>query len=129
LNKESGMLGVSELSSDMRDIETAIKEGNEKAILAYSIYADRIRKHIAEYIAVLNGVDAIVFTAGVGENDVNLRAEVINNMSWFGMEINPEVNVFGFAGEISTPESKVKVFVIPTDEELVIARDVEALKN
>jgi acetate kinase len=123
------MLGVSELSSDMRDIETAIKEGNEKAILAYSIYADRIRKHIAEYIAVLNGVDAIVFTAGVGENDVNLRAEVINNMSWFGMEINPEVNVFGFAGEISTPESKVKVFVIPTDEELVIARDVEALKN
>ena len=127
LNKESGLLGLSGVSSDMRDLENSEKES---AKLALEIFADRVRKYIGSYITVMNGVDAIVFTAGIGENDINMRKEIINGISWFGCEIDEERNnVRGDERVISTDDSKVKVLLIPTDEELMIARDVEALKK
>ncbi|TWT10988.1 acetate kinase [Streptococcus sp. sy004] len=128
LNKESGLASVSGLSSDMRDIENAMEEGHQGAILAYNMFVDRVKKFIGQYLAVLDGADAIVFTAGMGENGWMIRRDVINGMSWFGMGVDPEKNVFGFKGDISSADSKVKILVIPTDEELVIARDVERLK-
>lgn len=128
LNKESGLAGVSGFSSDMRDIEGGIARGDENAILAYNIFVDRIKKFIGQYFAVLNGADAIIFTAGMGENADMLRKDIVEGLSWFGMAIDPSKNVRGFAGDISTADSAVKVLVIPTDEELVIARDVERLK-
>ena len=129
LNRESGLLGVSEKSSDMRDIIAGKNAGDEKCALAYDLYVDRLRKYIAQYFGVLNGADAIVFTAGIGENSADVRASVLNGLTWFGIEVDPEKNVFGHVGDITTAESAVKVFVIPTDEELVIARDVERLKT
>ena len=129
LNRESGLLGVSEKSSDMRDIHEAMRAGDAKAQLANDIFVDRIQKYIGQYLAVLNGADAIVFTAGIGENSVTIRKLVIEGISWFGCDIDPEKNVRGAEGEISSPAAKVKVLVIPTDEELVIARDVERFKK
>ncbi|MBO1308200.1 acetate kinase [Enterococcus sp. 669A] len=131
LNKKSGVLGLTGLSSDMRDIENGAADGNEDAILALEIYADRIRKYIAQYVAVMNGVDAIVFTAGVGENGDIIRKMVLEQMTWFGIDLDAAVNekIHGKEAEISTPDSKVKVYVIPTDEELMIARDVERLSK
>ncbi|EHJ52942.1 acetate kinase [Streptococcus macacae] len=129
LNKQSGLAGVSESSSDMRDIEAGIKAKDPKAVLAYNMFIDRLKKFIGQYFAVLNGADAIIFTAGIGENAVNMRNDVIQGLSWFGIELDPAKNVFGYTGEISSARSKVKVLVIPTDEELVIARDVERLKK
>ncbi|EHJ55640.1 acetate kinase [Streptococcus urinalis FB127-CNA-2] len=128
LNKKSGLGGVSEISSDMRDIEDGLQAKNKDAVLAYNMFIDRIKKFIGQYLAVLNGADAIVFTAGMGENGYLMRQDVIEAMSWFGMKLDPEKNVFGYHGEISTPDSLIKVLVIPTDEELMIARDVERLK-
>ncbi|HEL2475259.1 TPA: acetate kinase [Streptococcus suis] len=128
LNKQSGLLGVSGFSSDMRDIEAGIQAHNPDAVLAYNIFIDRIKKFIGQYLAVLNGADAIVFTAGMGENAPLMRNDVVEGLSWFGIELDPEKNVFGNYGDISTAESKVRVLVIPTDEELVIAREVERLK-
>ena len=128
LNKQSGLFGVSSLSSDMRDIEAGIQSHNPDAVLAYNIFIDRIKKFIGQYFAVLNGADAIIFTAGMGENAAAMRNDVIAGLSWFGIELDPAKNVFGNYGDISTPESKVRVLVIPTDEELVIAREVERLK-
>ncbi len=129
LNRESGLLGVSEKSSDMRDIHEAMRSGDAKAQLANDIFVDRIQKYIGQYLAVLNGADAIIFTAGIGENSVTIRELVINGISWFGCNVDPEKNVRGAEGVISNPDAKVKVLVIPTDEELVIARDVERFKN
>ena len=129
LNRESGLLGVSEKSSDMRDIHEAMRSGDAKAQLANDIFVDRIQKYIGQYLAVLNGADAIIFTAGIGENSVTIRELVINGISWFGCDVDPEKNVRGAEGVISSPDAKVKVLVIPTDEELVIARDVERFKN
>ena len=129
LNRESGLLGVSEKSSDMRDIHEAMRAGDAKAQLANDIFVDRIQKYIGQYLAVLNGADAIIFTAGIGENSVTIRRLVIEGISCFGCDIDPEKNVFGRYGDISTPEAKVRVLVIPTDEELVIARDVERFKK
>ena len=129
LNRESGLLGISEKSSDMRDIHAAMRMGDEKAQLANDIFVDRIQKYIGQYLAVLNGADAIIFTAGIGENSVTIRDLVINGISWFGCDIDPEKNVFGQYGDISTPDAKVRVLVIPTDEELMIARDVERFKK
>lgn len=129
LNRESGLLGVSESSSDMRDIHTAMRAGDEKALLANEIFVDRIQKYIGQYLAVLNGADAIIFTAGIGENSVTIRKMVIEGISWFGCDVDPEKNFFGATGDISTEAAKVRVLVIPTDEELVIARDVERFKN
>ena len=129
LNRESGLLGVSEKSSDMRDIHEAMRAGDAKAQLANDIFVDRIQKYIGQYLAVLNGADAIIFTAGIGENSVTIRRLVVEGISWFGCNVDPEKNVHGAEGVISSPDAKVKVLVIPTDEELVIARDVERFKN
>lgn len=129
LNRESGLLGVSEKSSDMRDIHEAMRAGDEKAQLANEIFVDRIQKYIGQYLAVLNGADAIIFTAGIGENSVTIRRMVIEGISWFGCDVDPEKNFFGATGDISTEAAKVRVLVIPTDEELVIARDVERFKK
>ena len=129
LNRESGLLGVSEKSSDMRDIHEAMRAGDEKALLANEIFVDRIQKYIGQYLAVLNGADAIIFTAGIGENSVTIRRMVIEGISWFGCDVDPEKNFFGATGDISTEAAKVRVLVIPTDEELVIARDVERFKK
>lgn len=131
LNTKSGILGLSGISSDMRDIEAAVKEDNEAAELALEIYCDRIRKYIAQYISVMNGVDAIVFTAGVGENDTGMRERVLKPMTWFGIDFDVETNnkIHGKEAEITLPESKIRAFVIPADEELMIARDVEHFKK
>ena len=129
LNRESGLQAVSGLSSDMRDVQNGVNEGNHDAILAFEMYVDRIQKHIGQYLAVLNGADAIIFTAGVGENAAGVREKVITGISWFGCDVDPEKNVFGVTGDISTEAAKIRVLVIPTDEELVIARDVERLKK
>ena len=129
LNRESGLLGVSEKSSDMRDVMAVVKSGDHNATLAYEMYIDRIQKYIGQYLAVLNGADAIIFTAGVGENATAVRGDVISGISWFGCDVDPEKNVFGVTGDISTDAAKIRVLVIPTDEELVIARDVERFKK
>ncbi|MGT2833266.1 acetate kinase [Streptococcus halotolerans] len=129
LNKQSGLAGVSGVSSDMRDIEAGIQNKDKGATLAYNMFVDRIKKFIGQYMAVLNGVDVIVFTAGMGENAYLMRQDVLAGLTWFGIEVDPDKNVFGYFGDITTPESKVKVLVIPTDEELMIARDVERLKK
>ncbi|MDR1473703.1 MAG: acetate kinase [Lactobacillales bacterium] len=128
-NKKSGLLGVSEISSDMRDIIAARKEGNEDAILAFNMYANRIKKYIGQYFALLNGADAVVFTAGIGENSDIVRAKILEEMDWFGLEVDEFKNFPEAEGIISASSSKVKILVIPTDEELVIARDVEKLRN
>ncbi len=126
LNKKSGLLGLSGFSSDMRDLED---NKDENAVLSLEIFADRIRKYIGSYVAALNGVDAIVFTAGIGENDINMRKKIIDGLTWFGCQIDEEKNnVRGVEKIISTEDSAVKVLLIPTDEEVMIARDVERLK-
>ncbi|KAF1301611.1 acetate/propionate family kinase [Enterococcus sp. JM9B] len=129
LNKKSGILGLSGISSDMRDVQKAAASHNEDAELTIELYADRIRKYIAQYISVMNGVDAIVFTAGVGENAAYVREAVLKPMTWFGIKLNPTVNnlIHGEEAEITSPDSQVKVFVIPTDEEVMIARDVQRI--
>ena len=129
LNKESGVLGISGVSSDMRDVEKAAKEGNEKAILALTMYDYRIKKYIGAYAAVMNGVDTIVFTAGVGENQASMREGVCEGLDYLGVKLDKELNntVHGTETIISTPDSRVKVVVVPTDEEIVIARDTKAL--
>ncbi len=125
INKESGMAGVSEISSDMREIEAAVNAGNERAIMALEMYEQRIIKYIGAYAAEMGGVDIIVFTGGVGENQTGVRANVCRPLAFMGVEIDEQLNakVRGEEAEISTPASRVKVCVIPTDEELMIARD------
>ena len=128
INKESGMLGISGVSSDMREVEAAIADGNPRARLGQDMYQQRILKYIGAYAAEMGGVDIIVFTGGVGENQCSLREEVCEPLAFMGVEIDREANqVRGEEKVISTPASKVKVVVIPTDEELMIARDTEAL--
>jgi len=123
-NKHSGVLGVSGISSDMRDIENAIAEGNQRAKLALEMYEYRIKKYIGSYAAALNGFDVLVFTGGVGENQTITRERVCNGLSFMGIEVDPEINkIRGEELLISTPNSKVKVVVIPTDEEFMIASD------
>lgn len=131
INKKSGVLGISGISSDMRDIDAAIAEGNERAKLALDMYIYRIIKYIGAYTAVLNGVDIIVFTGGVGENQQPLREAVCEHLSYLGVKIDDAVNASSRGEEkvISAADSKVKVVVIPTDEELMIARDTEAIVN
>lgn len=129
LNKESGVLGISGISSDMRDVESAAKEGNKRAILALQMYAYRIKKYIGAYAAAMGGVDTIVFTAGVGENQTSMRADACEGLEFLGIKINKELNatIRGEEAIISTPDSKVTVCVVPTDEEVVIARDTKEL--
>lgn len=127
-NKHSGVLGVSGISSDMRDIENAIAEGNQRAKLALDMYEYRIKKYIGSYAAVLNGFDVLVFTGGVGENQTITRERICNEMSYLGIEIDPEINkIRGEELELSTPNSRIKVVVIPTDEEYMIASDTMEL--
>ncbi len=123
MNKNCGFLGVSGVSSDLREITAAIDAGNERAELAYNILAYQIKKYIGSYTAAMNGLDCIVFTAGVGENDARLRALALENMDYYGIKIDPEKNNTRGTVDITAADSKVKVFVIPTNEELVIASD------
>jgi len=129
LNKKSGLLGVSGVSSDMREIVDAAKSGNERAQLAIDMYVHRIRKYIGAYIANLGGLDALVFTAGVGEHETNLRARICENLKFFGVEVDPVKNDAAVGGEheISIDGASVKVLVIPTNEEGVIAKEAERL--
>ncbi|GAK52350.1 acetate kinase [Candidatus Moduliflexus flocculans] len=130
LNKHSGILGVTGLSSDMRDLEDATEKGDERAKLAMEMYTYRIRKYIGAYAAAMNGVDAIVFTAGIGERGPMQREMICPHLSYLGVEFDPVANDFkGEERDITKPTSKVKVFVIPTDEELVIARDTMELTS
>jgi acetate kinase len=125
LNKKSGVLGITGLSSDMRDVENAANEGNEKAVLAQDMYFYRIKKYVGAYAAALGGCDILVFTAGVGENQTGMREAVCKDMEWMGIKLDVEKNakIRGKEAIISTPDSKVTVCVIPTDEELMIATD------
>ncbi len=129
INKKSGVAGISQLSSDMRDLETAANEGNPKALLALNMYAYKVKKFIGAYVAAMNGLDLLLFTAGVGENDFNARKMICTGMEYMGIEIDPEIN-HGVKGRdlvISKPSSKVKVMVVTTDEEFVIASDTKAI--
>lgn len=126
LNKKSGALGISGESSDLRDLEEEWPGRSEMANLALDVYSYRIRKYIGSYMAVLNGCDAIVFTAGVGENSPIIRGIVLKNMDYLGVKIDVDVNEVtwrGVEGDIATPDAKVRILVIPTNEELVIAED------
>lgn len=132
LNKKSGYLGISGVSSDDRDLLAAIEKGNKRAALARKIQHYQIRKDIGAFIAAMEGVDAIVFTGGIGENTIDMRADVCNHFKYLGVEIDEEINKVlrkGKEGEISTKDSKVRVFVLPTNEELVIARDTRDIVN
>lgn len=128
LNKQSGVLGVSGVSSDFRDIEEAAAKGNERAKLALDIFAYRVRKYIGAYAAAMGGIDAIVFTAGLGENSPEMRALICEGLEFLGVEIDEEKNnVRGKEVDISKDGSKVRVLLIPTNEELMIARDTKEL--
>lgn len=128
LNKKSGMLGISQVSSDSRDLEDAIAAGNKKAQAASDIFNYKVIKYIGAYAAAMDGVDAIVFTAGIGENNAVMRSDVCKSLSYLGIKIDEELNnVRGEERIISTPESKVKVLIVPTNEELAIARETLAL--
>ena len=129
LNKKCGMLGVSGISSDFRDLSAAAEQGNDRARLALDMFAYATKKYIGAYVAALNGVDAIVFTAGIGENDDKVRAAALKDMDYLGIKLDADKNAHcprGIAAEISSSDSKVKILVIPTNEELVIARETMA---
>ena len=128
MNKKSGVYGMTGISSDFRDIEDGAAAGDEKAIVALDAYAQKVKKYIGSYMAEMNGADAVVFTAGVGENGIDMRASICENMEFLGMELDKEANkVRGKERVISTENSRVKILLIPTNEELVIARDTLAL--
>lgn len=128
LNKESGMLGITGISSDMREIEAADKAGNERAVLGMKMYSYRIKKYIGAYAAAMGGVDAIVWTAGVGENQIGLRMTAVEGLEFLGIKMDAERNnCRGVEKIISADDSKVKVVLVPTDEEIVIARDTRDL--
>ena len=124
LNKQSGMLAMSGFSSDLRDIEIEASKGNERAQLALEVFADRIHKYIGSYAARMGGVDAIIFTAGIGENSDTIRAKVLEGLEFMGVYFDPDLNnMRGMEVYISHPYSPVKVLVIPTNEEIMLARD------
>ena len=128
LNKGSGLLGVSGVSSDLRDIYDAVDIGDERAKLAVEIAYKRVVKYIGAYVAEMNGVDAIVFTAGIGEKDVNFRRVVCEHLGYLGVEVDLALNnCRSELREITTKDSKVKVFIVPTNEELLIAKDTREI--
>ncbi len=128
MNKQSGVFGMTGISSDFRDIEGAAAKGDEKAQVALDAYVQRVQKYIGAYVAEMNGVDAVVFTAGVGENGIEIRESIASNMEFLGMNLDKEANkVRGKETVISTADSKVKILLVPTNEELMIARDTVAL--
>lgn len=128
LNKQSGLLGISGVSSDSRDIEDGIKNGNERCILAQEMYVKRIVEYIAKYYVLLGGCDAIVFTAGVGENSISTRKEILDKLAVLGIKVDEEANnVRGEERKITTDDSAVPAYIIPTNEELMIAKDTYSL--
>jgi len=131
MNKKCGFLGVSGISSDSRDIEAAILEGDKRATTAATTLAYQVKKYIGSYSAAMNGLDAVVWTAGMGENNPELRDRACTDMEFFGIKIDSELNAKihhqSDIVEISTPDSKVKVYVLPTNEELMIASDTEEI--
>lgn len=128
INKESGMQGISGISSDMRDLENSAKNGNERAQLALDMYAHRVKKFIGAYIAIINGVDLIIFTGGIGENDSQTRAKILNGFDFIDLRIDTEKNnIRGKDAKINTDDSKVLAMTITTNEELVIAKDTKKL--
>jgi len=130
LNKKSGLLGISGVSNDMRDVYKAAREGNKRAKLAFDVFVHRIQKYIGTYSVSMNGVDAIVFTAGIGENHAPTRKAVCKKLKFLGIKIDPKKNLSKVKEKIITvPESKIKVMTVPTNEELMIARDTERIYN
>ena len=129
LNKKSGVQGLSGVSSDFRDLQAGAAEGNERCAMAVDVFCYRVLKYIGAYVAAMNGVDAIVFTAGLGENDEIVRRKIVSRLGYLGIKLNDEVNNAnrGKEVEISTADSKVPVWVVPTNEELAIARETVAL--
>ncbi|MFH0839427.1 MAG: acetate kinase [Candidatus Omnitrophota bacterium] len=128
LNKKSGLLGISGISSDMRDVYKAVTKGNKRAKLAFQVFVDRIQKYIGSYIVAMDGVDAIVFTAGIGENHAPTRSAVCEKLSFLGIKIDPKKNKSAVKEKVITTDlSKVKVLIIPTNEELMIARETYRL--
>lgn len=126
LNKQSGVLGISGVSNDYRDIGKAAKEGNKDAQLALNIFANSVKKHIGQYMAEMNGADVIVFAGGVGENDIEMRKRILSNMEFLGINLDDDKNnIRGQIAEISSNNSKVKAYIVPTNEELMIARETE----
>ncbi|MEW9669503.1 acetate kinase [Ammoniphilus sp. 3BR4] len=130
LNKKSGLLALSGVSSDLRDIEEAAQKGNDRAKLAIDVFVERIRKYIGSYAVQMNGVDAIIFTAGIGENSQLIRSLILENFEWMGVYFDPAQNqVRGEEREITFAHSPVKAFIIPTDEEVMIARDTMSISG
>lgn len=128
LNKKSGVQGISGLTSDFRDLNDAMDKGDKRGKLALDVFCYRVAKYVGSYVAAMNGVDAIVFTAGIGENDSYVREQVISYFGYLGVQFNAAANnVRGEETELTTPDSKVKVFIVPTNEELAIARETVAL--
>lgn len=128
LNKKSGILGLSGLSSDLRDVQNAANDGNERADLAINVFADRIRKYIGSYAVTMGGLDGIIFTAGVGENSSNMRSLILQNLDFLNIELDEELNLIcGQDAFIHSLNSVVKIMVIPTNEEVMIARDVASI--
>jgi acetate kinase len=127
INKHSGVAGVSGGSSDMRELDTACKEGNARAMLAMNMYSYKVKKYVGAYAAAMGGVDIIVFTGGVGENQASLREDVCQDMQFMGIDFDSKINntVHGTEQVVSKTNSKVTVIVVPTDEELTIATDTE----
>jgi len=129
LNKKSGLMGVSGVSGDMRDLES-VQDENPRAKLALDMFVNRVVRYVGSYLAELGGADAIVFTAGIGENDSWIRQRVVDRLSYFGLAIDPDKNnVRGVERDLSTDDAKIKTFLIPTDEELMIVRDIERLRK
>ncbi|KRN01187.1 acetate kinase [Levilactobacillus senmaizukei DSM 21775 = NBRC 103853] len=129
LNKKSGLMGVSGVSGDMRDLES-VQDENPRAKLALDMFVNRVVRYVGSYLAELGGADAIVFTAGIGENDAWIRQRVVDRLSYFGLAIDPDKNdVRGVERDLSTDDAKIKTFLIPTDEELMIVRDIERLRK
>ena len=130
LNKKSGMLAISGVSSDFRDLEDGANNGNENCALARDKFCYEVAKYVGAYAAAMNGIDVLTFTAGVGENDGGVRAGVCEYLGYLGVKIDPELNKKrGTELMISTPDSKVQVWVVPTNEELMIAQDTAELVN
>ena len=132
LNKQCGFLGISGISSDSRDIEKAMSEGNKRAQLAYDMLCYQIKKYIGSYSAAMGGLDAVVFTAGIGEHAPYIREHALSGLEYLGIKLDLERNSFGHSNtpvKISTDDSRVAVYMIPTNEELVIAKDTEAIVN
>ena len=130
MNKKCGFIGISGVSSDSRDIEKAMAEGNERAKLAYDMLCYQIKKYIGSYSAAMGGVDAIVFTAGIGEHVPYIRENSLSGLEYLGVKLDKERNTFGHSSapvKISADDSRVAVYMIPTNEELVIAKDTDAI--